>query len=87
MAEVSVKVSDRTYRLACRDNEQDRLKALGEFFSEKVESLRAEVGAIRDDCLVVMAAIMVTDELWEERDKVQKLQASQANSNSQSTKN
>ena len=65
MGQVSVTLNDRTYRLVCDDGEEDRLAELAGYVKSKVERLRAEVGHVGDERLMLMAALMITDELWD----------------------
>lgn len=67
MGEVSIKVGERTYRLQCGDGDEERLKELGAYFGAKVDALQTEVGAVGADRLLVMAALMIADELWDAR--------------------
>ena len=65
MGQVSVTLNDRTYRLVCDDGEEDRLVELAGYVKSKVEQLRADVGHVGDERLMLMAALMITDELWD----------------------
>jgi cell division protein ZapA len=62
MAQVSVTISGKTYRMACDDGEEPRLVALAERLNRSVEQLRARFGDIGDHRLTVMAAITIADQ-------------------------
>jgi cell division protein ZapA len=62
MAQVSVTISGKTYRMACDDGEEPRLIALAERLNRSVEQLRARFGDIGDQRLTVMAAITIADQ-------------------------
>lgn len=68
MGTISLALDGRIYRVGCGDGEEPRLRALGDYLSAKVEALSAEHGAIGHDKLVVMAALIVADELFEARE-------------------
>ncbi|MEZ5923737.1 MAG: cell division protein ZapA [Hyphomicrobiaceae bacterium] len=68
MGVVSLMLDGRNYRLGCGEGEETRLQALGDHLSGKVERLTAEHGAIGHDKLLVMAALLIADELFEARD-------------------
>ena len=70
MGQVTVTLNGRTYRLRCGDGEEARLFALAEHVRGKVESLLGEFGQIGDDRLLLMAALLVTDELFDSRDRL-----------------
>jgi cell division protein ZapA len=84
MAQVTVNINGRTYRMACADGEQERLLGLAEAFNEHVAELRGNFGEIGDQRLTVMAGIVVTDELSEANRRITALEAEIATlSNSQ----
>jgi cell division protein ZapA len=68
MGVVSLTLDGRTYRLGCGAGEEPRLRALGDLLSATVERLSTEHGAIGHDKLLVMAALLIADELLDERD-------------------
>ena len=65
MAQVSVSINGRKYLVACDDGQEDHLQALGAYLDEKVKELAAQTGASGDSRLLVMAALMIADELYE----------------------
>ncbi|MEG6507472.1 cell division protein ZapA [Methyloligella sp. 2.7D] len=75
MGQVSVTLNGRTYRLECGDGEEAHLIALSEHLATHVDTMKRKFGQIGDDRLVLMAALMVTDELWEARRQIEALRA------------
>lgn len=65
MAQVTVTIAGRSYRMACDDGQEDHLRGLGQMLDDKIEALRQGFGEIGDMRLLVMASIMVADELSE----------------------
>ena len=70
MGQVSFEVNGRTYRLACRDGEEPRVLELADHVNRKVERLIQEFGQISPERLMLMAAILTADELWEAREQL-----------------
>ena len=70
MAQVSVSIGGRAYRLACNPGEEAHLEALAHSVDEKITQMRASFGEIGDQRLVVMAALTIADELNEARKTV-----------------
>ena len=68
MAQVSVTIDNRKYRLACNEGEEGRLESLAGVIDSKIGELRAAFGEIGDQRLVVMAALTIADNLAEARD-------------------
>lgn len=62
MAEVSVSINNRHYRMACNDGEEDHLRGLAVRLNGLIDQFRAEFGEIGDARLTVMAAIKMADD-------------------------
>lgn len=70
MTQVAIKVNGRTYRLSCRDGEEGRIQELATHINSKIERLTSEFGQMAPERLLVMAAILTADELWEAREQL-----------------
>ncbi len=73
MAQVAVNINNRSYRIACDDGQEEHLQRLAQFVDKKVGELVAAVGQIGDTRLLVMASLLVADELsdaWAENEKL-----------------
>jgi cell division protein ZapA len=73
MGQVSVTLNGRTYRLECGEGEEAHLIALSEYLASHMETMKHKFGQVGDDRLILMASLMVTDELWEARRQLQEL--------------
>jgi cell division protein ZapA len=69
MAQVSVTIDGRKYRLACNEGEEARLESLAGMIDEKIGEMRSAFGEIGDQRLVIMAALTIADNLAEARDQ------------------
>ena len=67
MTQVSVNVNGRTYRLRCAPGQEDRLVDLASYVKTKLDALFAEHGSAGDERVLLMAAIMLADELFDAR--------------------
>ncbi|MGD9784094.1 MAG: cell division protein ZapA [Hyphomicrobiaceae bacterium] len=67
MKQVSVTLNNRTYRLACEDGDESRLIELAAHVKERVERLTLEFGQVGDERLLLMASLLIADELWDTR--------------------
>lgn len=65
MGQVAVTVNGRTYRLKCGDGEEARLLELAGYLTARVEAVAKEFGQVGDDRLLLMAALLITDELFD----------------------
>lgn len=70
MAQVSVTINGRVYRMACDDGQEEYLTRLARDLDARIGKLRDSFGEIGDTRLTVMAALMVADELSESRRKI-----------------
>jgi cell division protein ZapA len=78
MGQVTVVLNGRTYRLECGEGEERHLIALAEYLATHVEDMKRKFGQVGDDRLILMASLLVTDELWELRREMEALKASLA---------
>lgn len=67
MAQVAVTINGRNYRIACEDGQEDHLAGLANYLDQKVGELVHEVGQIGDTRLLVMASLLIADELSDTR--------------------
>lgn len=65
MAQVTVTIDGKAYRMACEEGQQAHLENLALRFDRYVSHLKSQFGEIGDLRLTVMAGIMVMDELSE----------------------
>ena len=70
MAQVSVTINGRVYRMACDDGQEEHLARLARELDQRIGRLRESFGEIGDTRLTVMAALMVADELAEAKRRV-----------------
>jgi cell division protein ZapA len=78
MGQVTVVLNGRTYRLECGEGEESHLIALAEYLGTHVEDMKRKFGQVGDDRLILMASLLVTDELWELRREVEQMKATLA---------
>ena len=59
---VNVMVNGRAYTIACDDGEEDHLKELAGHVDAKAREVLASVGQVGDTRMLLMAALLATDE-------------------------
>jgi cell division protein ZapA len=74
MAQVSVTINGRQYRMACEDGQENHLLRLAKDLDERIVGLRGKFGQIGDARLIVMAALTVSDDLAEMGKKIRQLE-------------
>ena len=74
MAQVTVSIDGKAYRMACEEGQEEHLEELAAGFDRYVGHLKTQFGEIGDLRLTVMAAIMVMDELHDVTRKLGRLE-------------
>jgi len=67
MGQVAVTVFGRSYRFDCGEGEEARLGELAAFLKGRVEELNRQFGSAGEERLLLMAALLIADELWDAR--------------------
>ena len=75
MAQVSVTIDGKVYRMACNEGQEEHLIDLAQRFDRYVTHLKDSFGEIGDQRITVMAGIMVMDELVELQKRVRGMEA------------
>jgi cell division protein ZapA len=69
MAQISVRINGRMYPIVCDDGQEAHLAKLALFIDQRIEQLAAAVGRSDDARLLVMASLLVADELMDAAEK------------------
>lgn len=75
MAQVTVTIDGKQYRMACDEGQEEHLMELAARFDRYVLHLKGSFGEIGDQRLTVMAGIMVMDELNELQKRVRGMES------------
>ena len=62
---VTIRILDREYQIACREDERDDLLAAAEMVHERMQQVRSRGNVIGTDRVAVMAALNMAHELLE----------------------
>lgn len=74
MAQVTVTIDGKAYRMACEEGQESHLAELATRFDNYVSHLKSQFGEIGDLRITVMAGIMVMDELSETNRKLAEIE-------------
>lgn len=74
MGQVKVSINDRSYTVACGDGEEAHVRELASYINKHVTGLAQEVGQVGDARLLLMAGLMIADELSEALQKAKMLE-------------
>ena len=78
MAVVDVTVNGRSYQLACDDGEEEHLANLAAYFDRRVAELTASIGQVGETRLMLMAGLLVADDLSNAMDRLDEMEGADA---------
>ena len=67
MGQALIAISGRTYRISCRDGDEDRVSGLGAELAARADRLTQALGVMPESQLLVMTALMLADEVADAR--------------------
>ena len=67
MGQALLTITGRTYRISCRDGDEDRISRLGDEIAARAERITGSLGSVPEGQLLVMTALMLADELADAR--------------------
>lgn len=70
MGQVAITINGRSYDIACDDGQEEHLSRLGLYLDQKVAELVGNVGQVGDARLMVMAGLLIADELADAYDEL-----------------
>ncbi|MEP3116280.1 cell division protein ZapA [Nisaea sp.] len=68
MAQVEITINSKNYRIACEDGQESRIASLAAMVDSHVADLVGQIGQIGDTRLLVMASLLIADELVDLRE-------------------
>ena len=75
MGQVTVTVNTRTYTLGCDDGEEEHVLHLSKYIDTRLAELIAHVGQVGEARLLLMVALVLSDELLGAQDQSRKLRS------------
>jgi|AP95_1055475.scaffolds.fasta_scaffold277443_1 cell division protein ZapA len=80
MAQVSVTINGRNYPIVCDDGQEEHVSRLASYIDKRASEIAATVGQVGESRLLVMASLLIADELAEAFDEMERLQVEAKNS-------
>jgi cell division protein ZapA len=75
MAQVTLRINGYAYTLGCKDGEESHLEAMGAEVSNRIDGVRAAAGPSGESRMLVMAALLMADDIFDLRDRLQAAEA------------
>ena len=73
MADVDIIINGRTYRISCKDGEEDRIISLSSQINYEVESLAGRIGQLGEARMILLAALVLLDKSDDNQDKMEEI--------------
>ncbi len=74
MSELALTINGRSYTVACDDGQERHLERLAGHIDQKVSDLAQSVGQVGEPRLLVMASLLIADELSEAYARIAELE-------------
>ena len=73
MAEVDITINGRSYRISCKDGEEERIKSLSSLINNQVQKLSDKIGQLGEARMILLASLVLldkSDEVEKEAEKI-----------------
>ncbi len=70
MAQVTLRINGYAYTLGCQDGEEAHLQAMAAEVDRRIEGVKASAGPSGEARMLVIAALLMADDLYELRQKL-----------------
>ena len=73
MAEVDITINERSYRISCKDGEEERIKSLAILINNQVQKLSEKIGQLGEARMILLASLVLldkSDEVEKEAEKI-----------------
>jgi len=78
MGQVAISINGQNYQITCDDGQEEHLRSLAQIVDSRVEELVSAVGQVGDMRLLVMASLLLADEVAESKEEVDAIRAKAA---------
>jgi cell division protein ZapA len=75
VAQVTVKINGYSYTVGCEDGQEDHLMAMASQVESRIDSIKALGSSSGEQRLLVLAALLMADELHDTRQETENLRA------------
>jgi len=75
VAQVTLQINDRSYEMTCDDGQEDHLRKLAEHVDDRMRQLAGSVGQVGEARLLIMASLLIADELYDAYRQIHALDA------------
>ena len=73
MAEVDITINGRSYRISCKDGEEERIKSLSSLINNQVQKLSEKIGQLGEARMILLASLVLLDKSEEVEKEAEKI--------------
>ena len=73
MAEVDITINRRSYRISCKDGEEERIKSLASLINNQVQKLSEKIGQLGEARMILLASLVLLDKSEEVEKEAEKI--------------
>ncbi|MAH89504.1 MAG: hypothetical protein CMJ06_05675 [Pelagibacterales bacterium] len=73
MAEVDITINKRSYRISCKDGEEERIKSLAILINNQVQKLSEKIGQLGEARMILLASLVLLDKSDEAEKEAEKI--------------
>ena len=73
MADVEISINNRSYRISCKDGEEDRIRGLAALLNKQIIQLADKIGQLGEARMILLASLILldkSDEIEKESEKI-----------------
>jgi len=75
MAQITLRINGYAYTIGCKDGEEKHLELMGAEVNRRIDGIRAAAGPSGETKMLVMAALLMADDIAELRTKLEAITA------------
>ena len=73
MADVDITINGRSYRISCKDGEEERIKSLAILINNQVQKLSEKIGQLGEARMILLASLVLLDKSEEVEKEAEKI--------------
>jgi cell division protein ZapA len=73
MADVEISINNRSYRISCKDGEEDRIKGLATLLNKQIIQLAEKIGQLGEARMILLASLILLDKSDETEKEAEKI--------------
>ena len=73
MADVEISINNRSYRISCKDGEEDRIRGLAALLNKQIIQLAEKIGQLGEARMILLASLILLDKSDETEKESEKI--------------